>query len=542
MIHKYTIRVITLFALLVALALPAYAADELRLSDMRAPKGEYTATLEEMAVKRLYAYGFLDAPAEDAAQEQPADETSELPKEDAQTETLDERKESEETLQEEQLDGDAELEKDCTLPTRTDGNPDRLDAALMLYRACGTQPETSCPFTDVPEEYADAVTWLYETGATKGVGNQQFGTGEVTEAQFIVMLSRLLRWETDDIGIIKDVMQERGLAPLIAVDGAFTFGEMYQIVCSLLDHAYPERCIPTNGKELTPKTMELHVDSGADAVTQLRKAVTYLPRTVELYFSDDCPQDDIAIFRENLDWSGGRKTMPLLSLTNPRWYFPFEVQTVENGHIRIVIDSYSRAAEATASTTNWLKVFKDGQYAEALRSFYLSNVFPLKRLTEYGRIIQCHDLLCRLASYDDSEYNEAMKTATGARPKAHDLVGFMENSKIVCDGYANTYSWMLMELGVDSYIVLGRADGGGHAWNKVCMGGNWYNVDACWDDTGRSLRRYYLKSDEWMTEREHSFTDVFSTKTYQSSENYEQRGSVASQSLEETIIFTCEVF
>ena len=485
---KIISRSLTLLALISALLLPAYASDELSLSDARAPKGEYTATLEEMAVKRLYAYGFLDAPTEDATQEQP--------------------------------DGDtAEYEKDCTLPLCADGNPDRLDAALMLYRACGTQPEEPCPFTDVPEEYAEAVTWLYETGATKGVGDQQFGTGEVTEDQFTVMLSRLLRWETDDIGIIKDVMQERGLAPLIAADGAFTFGEMYQIVCNLLDHAYPERCIPTNGKELTPKAMELHVASGADAVTQLRKAMTYLPRTVELYFSDDCPQDDIVLFRENLDWSGGRKTMPLLSLTNPRWNYPFKVQTVESRHIRIVINSYSQAAEATASTTNWLNVFKDEQYAEALRSFYLSNVFPLKRLTVYGRIIQCHDLLCRLASYDDSEYNEAMKTATGARPKAHDLVGFIENNKVVCDGYANTYSWMLMELGVDSYIVLGRADGGGHAWNKVCMGGNWYNVDACWDDTGRSLRRYYLKSDEWMTEREHNFTDAFSTKLFQSTES-----------------------
>lgn len=158
-------------------------------------------------------------------------------------------------------------------------------------------------------------------------------------------------------------------------------------------------------------------------------------------------------------------------------------------------------------------------YSDALRSFYLSYIFPLKSLTEYERIIHSYDILCRLASYDDSEYNEAMKTATGARPKAHDLVGFMENNKVVCDGYANVYSWMLMELGIDNYIVHGRANGGGHAWNKVCVGGTWYNADACWDDTSFSVRRYYLKSDEWMMENKHSFTDSFSTTTYQSSES-----------------------
>ena len=144
---------------------------------------------------------------------------------------------------------------------------------------------------------------------------------------------------------------------------------------------------------------------------------------------------------------------------------------------------------------------------------------PLRNLTEYGRVIQCHDLLCRLASYDYSEYNNELKKATGARPKAHDLVGFMENNKVVCDGYANAYSWMLMELGIDSYIVSGRGNDGGHAWNKVCLNGRWYNVDACWDDTSRDLRRYFLKSDEWMTEHRHSFTDAFSTTTFRSPES-----------------------
>ena len=487
-LRKIISRSLTLLALISALLLPAYASDELSLSDARTPKGEYTATLEELAVKRLYAYGFLDAPTEDATQEQP--------------------------------DGDtAEYEKDCTLPLCADGNPDRLDAALMLYRACGTQPKNPCPLFDVPEDYADAVAWLYESGATRGIGNRMYGTGEVTEAQFSVMLSRLLQWETEDLGIIEYVMQERGLAPLNSIDGEFTYGEMYQIVCNLLDYAYPDRCVPKNGKEPTPKIIELRANSCEDALVQLREAMTYLPRTIEVYFSDGCPQDDIARFRENISWSGGRKTMPLLSLTNPRWNYPFEVQTAGNSYIRIDIDSYSQAAEAFASTTNWISVFRDERYSETLRSFYLSNIFPLKKLTEYGRIIHCHDLLCRLASYDNSEYNEAMKMATGARPKAHDLVGFMENNRIVCDGYANVYSWMLMELGVDSYIVHGRADGGGHAWNKVSLNGRWYNVDACWDDTGFSLRQYFLKSDEWMTEHKHSFTDVFSTTIYQSTED-----------------------
>ena len=495
-LRKIISRSLTLLALISALLLPAYASDELSLSDARAPKGEYTATLEEMAVKRLYAYGFLDAPTEDATQEQP--------------------------------DGDtAEYEKDCTLPMRTDGNPDRLDAALMLYRACGVQPKNPCPLFDVPEDYADAVAWLYESGATRGIGNRMYyGTGEVTEAQFSVMLSRLLQWETEDLGIIEYVMQERGLAPLNSVDGAFTFGEMYQIVCNLLDHAYPERCIPQNGKELTPKTIELHADSCEDAMRKLRKASLYLPQKIDVSFVAECPKEEIERFQSYLTWDGGRKTMPLLQLTNPRYNLPFHLETAEDDCC-VTVYSYSQAAEAAACVTNWLQVFRDEKYCEELRCFYLERVFPLKRLDEYGRVIQCHDTICRLASYDYTEYDKQTKSGTGLRLKAHDLVGFMENRHVVCDGYANVYSWMLMELGVDSYIVHGGTNGGRHAWNKVCLNGNWYNVDVCWNDTGFFLRRYFLKSDAWMMEHVHSFTDAFSTTVYQSSENYEQRGSVA---------------
>lgn len=484
-LRSHSIRILTLFALMSALLLPAHAADELTFSDKRVPNGEYTATLDQMALRRLSAYGFLDDSAEDT--EDAAEENS----------------------------------KETVLPMRLDGTPDRLDGALMLYRVCGTTPENPVRFTDVPEEYVDAVSWLYAVGATKGIGNQMFGTGELTEEQFIIMLSRLLNWGTDDPTLIPAVMEKRGLAPMVPIDGAFTFGEMYEMVCGLLDYAYPSRCAPIGEKELTPSRMEITADSCSDAMVKLRKAISYLPKRIEVAFSDTCPDEEQALFRENLSWSGGKKTMPLLELMNPRWNLPFSMEpTAEAGHYLLTVSSYSQAAEAAASATNWLQVFQDENYSTCLRDFYLTHIFPLKGLGEYGRVIQSHDLLCRLASYDYSEYDDVRKVGTGARPKAHDMVGFLENQKVVCDGYANVYSWMLLELGVDSYLVHGRANGGGHAWNKVCVDGKWYNVDACWDDTGPFLRRYFLKSDEWMTEHEHCFTDAFSASTFQSVNDY----------------------
>jgi hypothetical protein len=315
-------------------------------------------------------------------------------------------------------------------------------------------------------------------------------------------------------------MEKYGLAPTVPVDGAFTFGEMYEMVCGLLDWAYPYRCVPVGEKELTPRRVEISANSCQDAMEKLRKALSYLPQSVEISFSAACPDQERTRFRECLSWSGGRKTMPLVELTDPRWDLPFSAEPAQDGCL-LTIKNYSQAAEAAASVTNWLQVFQDENYSNALRDFYLSDIFPAKKLTEYHRVTYCHDLLCRLASYNHSEYNNEMKTATGIRPQAHDMAGFLENHRVVCDGYANTFSWMLLELGIENYVVRGHANGGGHAWNKVCMEGKWYNMDVCWDDTGSNPRRYFLKSDDWMTRHDHRFTDHFTASTYQSVSDYE---------------------
>lgn len=45
------------------------------------------------------------------------------------------------------------------------------------------------------------------------------------------------------------------------------------------------------------------------------------------------------------------------------------------------------------------------------------------------------------------------------------ILGFISRRKIVCDGYANVYQWILMYLDIESYSVFGKADDAGHAWN-----------------------------------------------------------------------------
>lgn len=78
----------------------------------------------------------------------------------------------------------------------------------------------------------------------------------------------------------------------------------------------------------------------------------------------------------------------------------------------------------------------------------------------------------------------------------------------VCDGIAKAYSLLCNIEGLPCVRISGTAgtDGswGGHAWNKVCVDGLWYNVDATWGDYTASVgggvyematHEYFLKTD-----------------------------------------------
>lgn len=52
-----------------------------------------------------------------------------------------------------------------------------------------------------------------------------------------------------------------------------------------------------------------------------------------------------------------------------------------------------------------------------------------------------------------------------------------------CEGYAAAMAFLCSEAGIPNYTVTGfDSDGATHAWNKVVLDGEWYNVDCTWDD------------------------------------------------------------
>lgn len=68
----------------------------------------------------------------------------------------------------------------------------RGQTALILYQAAGSPiVSDEIPFTDIPEQYEDAVTWVAAQGLVRGVGNERYAPNRwVTRQEFATILYR----------------------------------------------------------------------------------------------------------------------------------------------------------------------------------------------------------------------------------------------------------------------------------------------------------------------------------------------------------------
>ena len=98
-----------------------------------------------------------------------------------------------------------------------------------------------------------------------------------------------------------------------------------------------------------------------------------------------------------------------------------------------------------------------------------------------------HDKLIGLVTYDKSAVSGS------SNPLAHTAYGALvagsggDSNTAVCDGYSGAYKYLLDKAGIQCLILAGHAgddeeSAGSHSWNIVNLDGDWYEVDATWDD------------------------------------------------------------
>lgn len=99
-----------------------------------------------------------------------------------------------------------------------------------------------------------------------------------------------------------------------------------------------------------------------------------------------------------------------------------------------------------------------------------------------------HDWLIANCDYDFALYKSYTDGHTDfASDPAFFIDGVLLNGKAVCDGLARTFNFLCAMEGIQSMRVTGSFASAPHAWNKVRVAGEWYNVDVTADSVHYSV-------------------------------------------------------
>jgi transglutaminase-like putative cysteine protease len=129
---------------------------------------------------------------------------------------------------------------------------------------------------------------------------------------------------------------------------------------------------------------------------------------------------------------------------------------------------------------------------------------------DYEKVCAIYDYICRNVTYDYEGLaagSDLIYTAYAA----------LINGTSVCQGYANLFYRLALELDVDARLIPGIGNGEDHGWNIVKLDGKYYNLDATWDanyaQAGRDYK-YFLRSQDNFPD--HTRDGEYSTEVFYS--------------------------
>ena len=104
-------------------------------------------------------------------------------------------------------------------------------------------------------------------------------------------------------------------------------------------------------------------------------------------------------------------------------------------------------------------------------------------MSDFEKEMQIIKYLVATVTYDSDEANDD----TPFLNDSYKAYGALVNHKAVCSGYAKAFDLLAKYCGLITFIVTGEAinsanQNGAHAWNQICLDGEWYNVDVTWED------------------------------------------------------------
>ncbi len=103
-------------------------------------------------------------------------------------------------------------------------------------------------------------------------------------------------------------------------------------------------------------------------------------------------------------------------------------------------------------------------------------------MTETEKVLYVYEYVMSHTAYSQNGYQTAY--AGGA----------LGEGRAKCEGYARTCMLLLRQIGVECYRVT--SSDMNHSWTYVKVDGEWYHLDATWDDTSGGTHTYLLRNSQ----------------------------------------------
>ena len=139
-------------------------------------------------------------------------------------------------------------------------------------------------------------------------------------------------------------------------------------------------------------------------------------------------------------------------------------------------------------------------------------------LTDVQKALILHDRLAAHCEYDIENYYD-----NSIPDENFTMYGALVNRFSVCQGYAETYYYMLENVGIKNRLCSSNALY--HVWNIVTVNGKEYHVDVTWDDpiydkTGQVMHTNFLRSSNGIFETGHDENDYDTSPTDTTYDSY----------------------
>ena len=95
---------------------------------------------------------------------------------------------------------------------------------------------------------------------------------------------------------------------------------------------------------------------------------------------------------------------------------------------------------------------------------------------DYNKIIYIYKYLTETIKYNDEDDDD------------YNIYGALINGKATCEGFAETFQYLLLLSDIDCMCVVGESREQPHEWNMAEIDGQWYFFDVTWDSPSNTSK------------------------------------------------------